>query len=149
VLCPKFDSVTSLPVWAVGLLAVGSPVATAAIALRGQAINRRDSQESEVESKRQEVMTTLRWAAELAVSDDVRKARLGNQELRALQNSKLLGATEVDFIIAALDAALEVPVREIEQAEGEVEIVATTGLSAIGEVFVSSEDEGEQEEVNG
>jgi hypothetical protein len=93
-------------------------------------------------------MTTLRWAAELAVSDDVRKARLGIQELRALQNSRLLGPTEVDFIIAALDAALEVPVLAIEQAEGEVEIIATTSLSATGEVLVSSEED-EDEDVSG
>lgn len=93
-------------------------------------------------------MRNLRWAAELAVSDDVRKARLGNRELRALQTSKMLDPAEVDFIYAALDAALDVPVHAIEQAGGDVEIVATTGLSGTGEVLIPSEDEGEQEEAD-
>lgn len=93
-------------------------------------------------------MRNLRWAAELAVSDDVRKARLGNQELKALQNSKMLSPTEVDFIYAALAAALDEPRQAIEQAGGEVEVVATTNLSATNNVPVPSEDEGGQEEVD-
>jgi hypothetical protein len=138
--------VTSLPVWAVVLLAFGSPLLTAVIALRGQQLNRWGTEEHEVESKRQEVMVMLRWAAELAVSDDVAKARLGNQELKALQRSKLLGATEVDFIFAALDASLEGPVQAIEQAGDDVEIVAVTSLGDNDEVFVPSEQESRPEE---
>lgn len=94
-------------------------------------------------------MRSLRWAAELAVSDDVRKARLGNRELRALQNSRLLSPAEEDFIYAALDAALDVPVHAIEQAEGDVEVVATTDVSDAGEVLLPSEDEDRQQEANG
>lgn len=94
-------------------------------------------------------MRSLRWAAELAVSDDVRKARLGNRELSALQNSRLLSPTEEDFIYAALDAALDVPVQAIEQAAGDVEVVATTDISDTGEVLLPSEDEGTQQEANG
>ena len=66
----------------------------------------------------------------MAVSDDVNKARLGNRELRALQNSQMLTPSEVEFIYAALDAALDVPVHEFEQATGEVEIIATASLRA-------------------
>lgn len=94
-------------------------------------------------------MRSLRWAAELAVSDDVRKARLGNRELRALQNSRLLSPAEEDFIYAALDAALDVPVHAIEQAEGDVEVVATTDVSDAGGVLLPSEDEDRQQEANG
>jgi hypothetical protein len=94
-------------------------------------------------------MRSLRWAAELAVSDDVRKARLGNRELRALQNSRLLSPAEVDFIYAALDAALDVPVHEIEQAQGDVEVVATTDDSATSEALLPSEDQGRREEADG
>jgi hypothetical protein len=138
--------VTSLPLWVVGVLAVGSPAVTALLTVRGQNVTRGGVKEQEDESKRQEVMTTLRWAAELAVSDDVRKARLGIQELKALQSSRLIGTVEGEFIIAALDAALEVPVLEIEQAEGDVEIVATAGPNTAEEVLVPSEEEGAQEE---
>ena len=94
-------------------------------------------------------MRSLRWAAELAVSDDVRQARLGNRELRALQNSRMLSAAEEGFIYAALDAALDVPVHAIEQAEGDVEIVATTDDGGTGEVLLPSEDEDKREEANG
>ncbi len=94
-------------------------------------------------------MRSLRWAAELAVCDDVRKARLGNRELRALQSSRLLSPAEVGFIHAALDAALDVPVHAIEQAEGDVEIVATTDDGGTGEVLLPSEDEDKREEANG
>ena len=94
-------------------------------------------------------MRSLRWAAELAVSDDVRKARLGNRELRALQNSRLLSPAEVDFIYAALDAALDVPVHAIEQAQGDVEVVATTDVSASDEGLLPSEDQGRREEADG
>jgi hypothetical protein len=141
--------VTTLPTWAVWVLSFGSPILTAAVALVGQRISRRGSQELESRSKREEVMRSLRWAAELAVSDDVRKARLGNRELRALQNSRLLSPAEEDFIYAALDAALDVPVHAIEQAEGDVEVVATTDVSDAGEVLLPSEDEDKQQEANG
>jgi hypothetical protein len=56
----------------------------------------------------------------------------------------MLGAAEVEFIIAALDAALEVPVLAIEQAGEDVEVVATTDVSAGEEVFVPSEEEQEE-----
>jgi hypothetical protein len=137
--------VTLLPSWAVWTLSFGSPALTATVAVVGQLLSRRGARELEARSKRGEVMRTLRWAAELAVSHDVRRARLGNRELKALQNSKLLDPVEVDFIIAALDAALEEPVLAIEQAHGEVEVVATTSLSATGEVLLPSESEGESE----
>jgi len=130
------------------VLSFGSPILTAAVALVGQRISRRGTAELESRSKREEVMRSLRWAAELAVCDDVRKARLGNRELRALQNSKLLTPAEEDFIYAALDAALDVPVHAIEQAEGDVEVVATTGVSDTGEGLLPSEDQGEREEAD-
>ena len=134
---------SSLPLWAVGVIAAGSPVLTAVLTVRGQALSRRSSAEQENESRRAEVMTMLRWAAELAASDDVRKARLGIQELKTLRDSSILGPAEVEFIIAALDAALEVPVLAIEQAGEDVEVVATTDVSAAGEVSVPSEEEQE------
>ena len=140
---------TSLPTWAVWVLSFGSPILTAAVALVGQRISRRGTRELESRSRREEVMRSLRWAAELAVSDDVRKARLGNRELRALQNSRLLSPAEVDFIYAALDAALDVPVHAIEQAEGDIEVVATTDVSATGEGLLPSEDQGKREEADG
>ena len=138
---------TSLPTWAVYLLAFGTPLLAFVGGLIGQLITRRGAAELEERSKREEVMRNLRWAAELAVSNDVRKARLGNRELGALEKSKMLTeAAEIEFIYAAYDAALDAPVHAFEQAQGDVEIIATAGLSATGEIFVPSEEEDEQQE---
>jgi hypothetical protein len=76
-------------------------------------------------SKREEVMRNLRWAAELAVSDDVAKARLGVHELEVLRNSKMLGPGDEEIIYAALQAVIEVPVRQLEPSEGNVEVVVS------------------------
>jgi hypothetical protein len=93
-------------------------------------------------------MRNLRWAAELAVSDDVSKARLGMQQLQALRESKLLTSSEEGFIDAALRAAIEAPRQAIVQSGDDVEVVATTSLSPASEVLVSSEDEDEQQETD-
>jgi hypothetical protein len=140
---------SSLPLWVVGVIAVSSPVVTAALTVRGQNLSRGSAREQVGDAKREEVMTTLRWAAELAVSDDVRKARLGIQELKALQISSLIGSVESEFIIAALDAALEAPVLAIERAQGDVEVVVTADPAAGDEVCIPSEDEGEPREEGG
>jgi hypothetical protein len=142
-------SMSSLPLWVVGVIAAGSPVVTATLTIRGQNLSWGSAREQENEATRDQVMTTLRWAAELAVSDDVRKARLGIQELKALQNSSMIGTVEREFIIAALDAALEVPVLAIEQAGGDVEVVVTADPAADGEVLIPSEEDGEPQEGGG
>lgn len=138
--------VSSLPLWVVGVIAVGSPIVTAVLTVRSQNLSHGEAREQEGETRREEVMTTLRWAAELAVSDDVRKARLGVQELKALQKSRLIGSIEAEFIIAALDAALEVPILAIEQAGDDVEVFATTAdADNSADVFVPSEEDDQQE----
>ena len=136
---------SSLPLWVVGVIAVGSPIVTAVLTVRSQNLSRGSAREQEGEARREEVMTTLRWAAELAVSNDVRKARLGVQELKALQKSRLIGPVEEEFIIAALDAALEVPILEIEQAGDDVEVFATAYPDSSSEVYVPSEEDDQQE----
>jgi hypothetical protein len=134
--------VTSLPDWAIWGVAIGSPLLNAAVTVVGQRVSRRGDRELEIRSRREEVMRTLRWAAELAVSDEVHKARLGNQELKALLGSDMLNTADRDFIFAALDAALEEPVQAIELAGNDVEVVATiTDLSDAGEVPIPSEEE--------
>ena len=138
--------VSSLPLWVVGVIAVGSPIVTAVLTVRSQNLSRGSAKDQEGEARREEVMTTLRWAAELAVSDDVRQARLGVQELKALQKSRLIGPIEAEFIIAALDAALEVPILAIEQAGDNVEVFATTAdADSSADVYVPSEEDDQQE----
>ena len=136
---------SSLPLWVVGVIAVGSPIVTAVLTVRSQNLSHGEARNQEGEARREEVMTTLRWAAELAVSNDVRKARLGIQELKALQKSRLIGPVEGEFIIAALDAALEVPILEIEQAGDDVEVFATAYPDGSPEVYVPSEEDDHEE----
>jgi hypothetical protein len=134
--------VTSLPIWAIWGVAIGSPAINAIVTVVGQRVSRRGDRELEIRSRREEVMRTLRWAAELAVSDEVHKARLGNQELKALLRSNMLNSADRDFIFAALDAALEEPVQAIELAGDDVEVVAAApDLSDAGEVPISSDEE--------
>lgn len=92
-------------------------------------------------------MRILRWAAELAVSNDAAKARLGTQELKALRDSNLLTPVEQAFIYAALDVTIESPRQAITQAGEDAEAVrASTNLSE--ETPVSSEAAGLGEETD-
>jgi hypothetical protein len=120
--------VTSLPTWAVWVLAFGSPALAFVGVVIGQAITRRGAREMEVRSKREEVMRILRWAAELAVSDDQAHARLGVAQLGALLESELLDEEEKDFVQAALTAMVRVPVQQIEQLGEDVQVVTESDL---------------------
>ena len=136
---------TSLPTWAVWTLAFGSPVLAFVGVLIGQVITRRGATELEIRLKREEVMRILRWAAELAVSDDQAHARLGVAQLGALLESELLDEEEKDFVQAALTAVVRVPVERIEQLGGDVEVVAEPDLSTGPRVDVPSRREAEEE----
>jgi hypothetical protein len=136
--------VTALPTWAVWTLAFGTPLLAFVGVVIGQVITRRGDTELEIRSKREEVMRILRWAAELAVSDDEAHARLGVAQLGALLSSELLDEEEKDFVQAALEAVVRVPVQQIEQLGQDVEVVAESDLSAGGGADVQSAPEAEQ-----
>ena len=112
------------------MLSFGSPAIAFVGVLIGQAISRRGARELEARSKREEVMRILRWAAELAVSDDQAHARLGVAQLGALLESDLLDEEEKDFVQAALTAVVRVPVGQIEQLGEDVQVVAEPDPSA-------------------
>jgi len=135
-----------LPTVAVAALSIGPPVLTAAIALWGQRHGRHAAIELEMRSRREEVMRNLRWASELAVSEDRAKSRLGIELLMALLDSELLSPLEEELIYAALRAVLTPSVSEINQSSGDVEIVVMTGTNGIEGGGVSSEDGGEPED---
>ncbi len=137
---------TSLPTWAVWVLAFGSPVLAFVGVILGQAVTRRGARELEFRSKREEVMRILRWAAELAVSDDRAHSRLGVAELGALLLSELLDEEEKDFVQAALTAVVRVPVEQIEQLGDDVTVVAESELPTEPKAAVLSETEVGAEE---
>lgn len=121
---------TSLPTWAVYLLAFGSPVLAFAGVLIGQLITRRGAVELERRSKREEVMRILRWAAELGVSPEEAKARLGRAQLETLLDADILDEEERDFVQTALEATLARPVEQIEQAGEDARAIMITDADA-------------------
>jgi hypothetical protein len=143
------DLVTTLPTWAVWVLSFGSPALAFAAVVIGQAIARRGATELEFRSKREEVMRILRWAAELAVSDDQAHSRLGVAELGALLLSELLDEEEKDFVQAALAAVVRVPVEQIEQLGGDVTVIAESELPTEPMAAVASEVQTEEERGDG
>ena len=139
---------TSLPTWAVYLISFGTPLLAFAGGLFGQIILRRGATELEARSKREELMRMLRWASELAISDDDPKARLGVAQLRALLDSSLLTAEEINFVRAALTASIRNPVEQMEQIgeEARVTLVPDPALPASPDVPSETETEREEED---
>jgi hypothetical protein len=143
----RLTFVTTLPTWAVYALGFGTPLLTAGVAFLGNYFSHRAARDLEARSKREEVMRILRWAAELAVSNDAAKARLGIQELQALRDSNLLTPVEQAFIYAALDVTVEGPRQAITRAGEDAEAVkASPNVSE--ETLVPSEEEGLGEETD-
>jgi hypothetical protein len=141
--------VTSLPTWAVWTLSFGSPTLTAVIAFLGYYFGHRAARDLEARSKREEVMRNLRWAAELAASNDAAQARLGIQELKALRDSKMLSPIDQGFVYAALDATIEIPRQAIAQSAKDAEVIVNASANVAGETIVSSEegDLGEEADI--
>lgn len=143
---------TTLPTWAVWALSFGPPVVGAVLGFLGQFYGRRAATELEARSRREEVLRNLRWAAELAVSEDTDKSALGIEELGALRDySKELSRTEAGFIAAALRVATSGPRAALAKSGGDYEIVREADTDAIEEGDVSdvSSEEGEEPEDGG
>jgi hypothetical protein len=86
-------------------------------------------------------MRNLRWAAELAASNDAAKARLGVKELKALQGSEMLTAIDQEFVYAALDATIKVSRQAIAQSTEDAEVVVESSTNVARETLVSLEEE--------
>lgn len=117
------STVTALPTWAVFAVAFGTPVVTFLGVLLAQLIARRGDVELEARSRREETMRNLRWAAELAVTGEDRRAALGVSQLVALLDSDLLEEPEKVFVEAALGAVYEEPETELDQLGTRAEAV--------------------------
>jgi hypothetical protein len=127
---------TTLPTWAIYAVSFGSPALAFLGVLAAQYVPRKGAKELEFRSKREEVMRNLRWASELAVSDDEGKAKLGVAQLAALAQSDMLDEQHQLFIDAALVAVIREPVEEVEQIAqtGDAQAVAVVTVSASGQV---------------
>jgi hypothetical protein len=71
-------------------------------------------------------MRLMRWAAELAVDEDLRRAGVGVAALDALQGSELLQDEDLDLVEAVAHSLLDDPVAEYDQdaADGDDDDVA-------------------------
>ena len=137
---------TTLPTWAVWAVSLGTPISAFVGVLLGQLVTRKGAQELEKRSKREETMRLLRWAAELAVSEEPRMNSLGVAELGALLTSDLLDDTEKGFVEAALADVYEEPEAALDEFgdEGEaIEYVADDVVGLTDELVVEvSSDRG-------
>lgn len=108
------STVTTLPTWAVYLIGFGTPASAFVGVVIGQFFSRKGAKELERRSRREEALRTLRWAAELAVDKDERRADLGVVQLSALVESDLLDDTEKVFVDATLNHVVEDPAEALE-----------------------------------
>jgi hypothetical protein len=86
-------------------------------------------------AKREEVMRIMRWAAELAISEDEGRAELGVAQLTALYDSPLLDEELLPQVDAALRAVVSASAEAIEEIEGgglTAEVVEVGGAEAGG-----------------
>jgi len=145
--------VTELPLWAVYTVAFGTPLSALLGVLVSQWLSRRTAKETGTRSTREELMRNLRWAAELAASEDERKSELGVAQLVALGESDLLDVGDQGFIDAALATVIREPAEEIEEIEAageDAEVVEDlddelTLTDEVAAVLSSEPDENEQE----
>ncbi len=86
------------------------------IAVRALEVTRLTASQAEERSKREELLRNVRWAAELAVSADPARARLGVAQLRVLSDSPLLDPAHQPIIDAALLAVVGPKLEEVAAA---------------------------------
>lgn len=108
------SSSVQLPTWVAYLAGIGTPLGAFLGGLIGQVVTRKGARELEHRSRREQVMQALRWAAELAASDEEAKARLGVRQLRALADSNLSDPEVQVLVDAALEAVIEELADEVD-----------------------------------
>ncbi len=108
------QTVASLPLWALFAVGFGTPLIGLFGVLVGQLLVHTDAQEDDRRGRREELMRTIRWAAEKAVDPDPKTAELGVASLRALGTSPLLQTEDQDFIDAVTAAVVAPAVEAVE-----------------------------------
>lgn len=121
---------TGLAVW----LAVGTPVLTFGAVLLANLLSRKTAREAETRSRREETMRNLRWAAELALDDNPKRALLGVKELEALATAEMLDDEQKVFVAAAHEAVVAEPESTIDElAEDGQEVIVEVSGSGSGQ----------------
>ena len=120
---------TEMPTWAVYAVSFGSPALAFLGAVLGHLVARRTAKELEMRSRREQLIKMLQWGAELAVSGDEEKARLGLSQLKAVEDSELCDADVQAFVDAALEAVVG-PVAD--EVDADPDAVIETIDAAVG-----------------
>jgi hypothetical protein len=108
---------------------IGTPISAFLGVLAGNFFTRRGAKELETRSRREEVLRNLRWASELAVDADERKAALGVAQLNALADSDLLDESQQLFVDAALETVIRVPLEELAEAGEDAQVVELVAMT--------------------
>jgi hypothetical protein len=114
---------STLPTWAVYVVALGTPLASFVAVLIGHLLLRKGANELDVWRRREETMRMLRWASEHAVSTEDATARMGLAVLDALSESELLQLPDQALVDAVLDSVLEEALEEIEHVGSGAEVI--------------------------
>lgn len=109
-----------LPVW---LLTLSIPIGALAGVVITVLVTRKNAREANITAAHEELMRNVRWAAELAVSDDEAQARLGVLELERLGADPALQQREQEMVDAALQAAQFADRKALETAGSQAEVV--------------------------
>jgi len=92
---------------AFGAVAVATPVLSFAGSWLGGWLNRRSARELDRWRRREETMRLLRWASEMAVDSDERRALVGMSAMAALTTSEMLQPEDLSMVGLVADAVLE------------------------------------------
>jgi len=109
-----------LPAW---LLAVSVPGGALLGVLLTLVVTRKNAQEANRTAQQETLTETLRWAAELAVSENEAEARLGVLELVKLGEDPTITGREQDLIDAALEAAQYQDKLALTVAESDADVI--------------------------
>lgn len=131
----------SLPLWAVYAVSFGVPAMAFAGGMAGVFVTRKGATELEKRSRREETMRNLRWAAELAVDADERKAQLGLAQLDALGGSDMLSEAEQLFVDAALASVVREPLEELQEAGPAAQVYRVSVQAQVGADVAAVESE--------
>jgi hypothetical protein len=107
----------SVPAWFALTVALGGPALTVLGALFGHWLGRRATKEADDRAKREELMRTVRWAAEqVAGGNDVARS-IAIKTVGAVEASGLLQDGDQAFIDAILQATVAEPVAAYDRAQ--------------------------------
>jgi hypothetical protein len=139
----RMSDATGIPAWAAIAALTLTPLLAFAGVLIANAATRRGAKETENRSRREETMRNLRWAAELALDDDGKRAQLGLNELEALETADMLDDEQKVFVTAALNAVVAEAASTLEELDkdGEEVIVELAG-SEEGRTALIATDQG-------